>query len=279
MVLNYQASQPTGWGQMTLGDHTTPLTFNDGTGNGRTYQISTLPFGQVAAKPDPVYENQPTKATINFTTTFNAAFGASYVLVNQGGFAGQNEFNVQSYSVFANNGGQVGEDIYIFYSPDKGDPPINANLHWIQVIWNNWSSTPPDKNTTGVVENIVDNGGAAVPYYDSPLGKGAAGITTINGAQVFNFYDKPGRPSSELAAYGFATPIQWMAEDFLVVDTGMKNGDNKEILNVFGGIEYGWQVVPEPSSMVLVVLGLGTLAPRILRGRPRAESARARRCG
>jgi hypothetical protein len=69
---------------------------------------------------------------------------------------------------------------------------------------------------------------------------------------VFNFYDFPQRPSAELAAYNFNKgPIQWMAEDFLVNDTGMVAG--KEAINVYGGIEYGWQVtlVPEPSTCSL----------------------------
>jgi hypothetical protein len=195
----------------------------------------------------------------------------AYTLNYVGGFAGQNEFNVQSYSVFASNGGQSGADLYVVYNPDNGDPAIGKNLHWVQVIWNNWSSTPPTENTTGKIENIVDNGGAGNPYYDT---LGTAGTTTINGNQVFNFYDRPGRPSDELAAYNFATPIQWMAEDFLVADTGKQKANGAEILNVYGGIEYGWQVtlLPEPSSLVLALLGLGGLGAYTLFGCTSAQS-------
>jgi hypothetical protein len=278
MVLNYQASQWTGWqapGNVninTLGGNTSPLNFNDGTADGLTYQISLLPFGQAANPPDPVYEGAPANATINYKNTLNGAFGAVDAFNYVGGFAAANEFNVQSYSVSANNGGQVGADLYTVYNPGAGDPPINANLHWIQVFWNNWSSVGAG-NTTGIIQNSVDNGGAANPYYDT---KGAAGSTTIGGKQVFNFYDFPQRPSAELAGYNFNNgPIQWMAEDFLVADTGQQTVAGLEKINIYGGLEWGWQVtlVPEPSSLALAAIG-GLFALVITRKARTSASAR-----
>ncbi len=267
MTLDYKPSQNTGHRYLTLGNNTSPLTFNDGTKDGRTYKISIIPFDGKNPK-SPVYEDSPANATIDYKNVLNKAFGAKDTFNYGTAFDKTNEFSVQSYSVGGSNGGEIGEDMYIVYNPTGSDPTNNpaGSLHWIQVIWNNWA----DAAKPGTVANMVDNGGAANPFYDS---KGAAGSTTINGKPVFNFYDIPRRSSSALATYNFAKPIQWMAEDFLVYDTGNKVG-GKEVINVYGGIEYGWQVtlqsVPEPSSVVLGGLGMACAVAISIRQRRRA---------
>lgn len=271
MTLDYKASQATGYQSNgnpinTIGNNTSPLTFNDGTKDGRTYKIGIIPFDKTNPK-SPVYEDKPTNATINYMNVLNKTFGADYSFNYGTSFDKTNEFSVQSYSVFASSGGSIGEDMYIVYNP-TGKDPTNVpagSLHWVQVIQDNWNIT----GKAGDTENIVDSA-ANSPFYDSDS---AAGSTTINGKSVFNFYDRPTRNSPGLASYNFAKPIQWMAEDFLVYDTGKKSG-GKEVINVYGGIEYGWQVtlqsVPEPSSVVLGGLGLAGAVAFSIRQRRRA---------
>jgi hypothetical protein len=255
LVLNYQISQWTGWtdkdGKInTIGGNVQSMNFTDGTKNGRTYTVSLAPA-------EPLYEGTPSNQnTIPFyQKVLSAAFGATSAFNYVGGFTGQNEFNVQSYSAFGSDGGKFGAGLYVVYNPDKGDPPINGDLHWIQVVWNNAATDQSGTSyTPGKVANFVDNDGAANPYYG-----GVGGKTTINGNPIFNFYDRPARTSPELASYNFKTPIEWRAEDFLVVDTNKLNANNQEMFDVYGGIYWGWNVelqsTPEPSSLVLAAPG------------------------
>jgi hypothetical protein len=255
IVLNYQKTQWTGWTDKggninTIGGHEESQNFTDGTNDGRTYTVSLAPA-------DPIYMGTPSndKTVPYYQKVLNAAFGASCAFNYVGGFKGENEFNVQSYSAFASDGGKFGADLYVVYNPGTGDPAINGDAHWIQVIWNNVAPKMNGQSyTPGMVSNIVDNDGAANPYYG-----GVGGITTINKQQVFNFYDRPTRTSAELAAYNFASPLEWTAENFLVVDTNKLNDKDQEIINVYGGFSWGWQVTlqaaPEPSSLVLVGTG------------------------
>jgi len=273
IVFNYQPSQWTGGTDNdgkeidTVGGHVESENFTDGTNNGRTYTVSLAPV-------EPLYEGTPSnQQTIPyFQKVLQASFGADSAFNYVGGFTGQNEFNVQSYSVSASNGGRYGSDLYVLYNPGKGDPPINGDAHWIQVVWNN-VAVNGQSYTPGKVANFVDNEGAANPYYH-----GIGGRNRINGNLVFNFYDHPQRTSPELASYNFKTPIEWRAEDFLVVDTNMLNAKNQEIINVYGGIYWGWNVTlestPEPSSLVLAVTG--ALSAAALFGRRRCRARRAR---
>jgi hypothetical protein len=273
IVLNYQKSQWTGWTDKngninTIGGHDESQDFTDGTKDGRTYTISLAPA-------DPIYMGTPSNGTTLpfYQKVLTAAFAANSAFNYVGGFPGENEFNVQSYSAFASNGGRYGADMYVVYNPGAGDPAINGDAHWIQVIWNNVAPTMNGQSyTPGKVSNIVDNDGAANPYYG-----GVGGTTTINKQQVFNFYDRPARTSAELAAYNFKTPLEWTAENFLVVDTNKLNAKGQEIINVYGGFSWGWQVTlqstPEPNSLVLVATGAVFAAVLFVRRRRRAWRA------
>jgi len=55
--------------------------------------------------------------------------------------------------------------------------------------------------------------------------------------KVFSFYDAPSAGIGELE-----TNVRFMAEAFLVQDTGTKNAAGKDVVNIFGGIKWGWQV-------------------------------------
>jgi hypothetical protein len=231
LVRNYQPSQPTGWpgtpGQTfstTIGGHTSAKDF---TFSGKLHRISLLPFGQPGDSPDPVYEDVPTDPTINFKQTVADAFGDYYSFHYVGGFPGRNELNVQSYSVFVREPTATdpatgfGGGLYVVYDPDlrRGDPAIHDNLQWIQVV----------RRIDG---SFIDNIWRANPWYVY------GGLTSIYGNEAFTFHDVP-----QAGALGnFTLNDQFLAEVFLVRDTGIKDAAGKEVIDIFGGVKWGWQV-------------------------------------
>jgi hypothetical protein len=240
LVANYRPSQPHGWPAsgpdepvgVTIGGHTTATDF---TYNGRSYRIGLLPFGQPGDSPDPVYEDTPTDATVNYKQTLTSAFGASYSFRYLGGFPGRGEFNVQSYTVFVTEPTQTspllyGADLYVVYDPDerRGDPPIRTTLRWIQVAR---SSAVP-----GVPTSFVDNVGRANPF--SVTG----GVTSVYGTRTFSFAYSVTVPLFPGAGGHTVLSDQFLAEIFLVRDTGLKDETGKDVINVYGGLKYGWQV-------------------------------------
>lgn len=71
------------------------------------------------------------------------------------------------------------------------------------------------------------------PFY----GEGA-GLTSINGNQIVNFYDHihVGSPVNKLSQQIVR------AETFLVQDTGKKNSAGKDIVNIYGGVKWGFEL-------------------------------------
>lgn len=238
LVLDYQPSQPTGWGQgftTTIGGHTTSADFSF---RGQTYQIALLSFGQPDNSPDPAYEGIPADSAVAFKPTLDEEFGAYYSFRYTGGFSGRGEFSVQSYSVFANPPTQAapsvtfGANLYVVYNPVRGrrHPAIDSRLQWIQVI--NW---PPFAGTASRVDN---DGRIPNPFYGV-----AGGLTSIYGNPVVNFNDTP---QISLLSSGTGStaipPNEFRAELFLAQDTGIKDGAGKDIVNILGGLRYGFQV-------------------------------------
>jgi hypothetical protein len=250
LVFDYRPSQPTGWSPTlqpalgsaetvgtTIGGHTSSLNFSF---NSKNYKISVLSLGQPRDSPDPVYESMPTDATVNFSQTLADRFGAHYSFDYLGGFKGKGEFSVQSYSVFvqeptaADPALLYGLDMYFVYNPDlrAGDPGIHDSLQFIQVV--NW--LPPNGSQQPI--SYVDDSGRANPFYS------IGGLTSINGGQAFNFVDAPhsGEMGRGPGGNGTLSTYPFTAEVFLVQDTGVKDAAGKDIIKVFGGIKYGWQV-------------------------------------
>lgn len=248
LVLDYRASQPTGWsptGQQnpgavgaTIGGHTSSLDFSY---NDQNYRIRLLSFGPSGDAADPIYENIPTDPTVNFAETLSDAFGAYYSFDYAGGFQGSRELNVQSYNVFVKQptGGPLqalsyGAEIYFTYHADlrHGDPGRHDSLSFIQVV--NW--IPPTEEQQPM--SFVDSAGRANPFYPT------AGPTSIYGSQVVNFVDAPQTSvfgpgpdgNASLSTYPFT------AEAFVAQETGIRDAAGKSIVKIFGGLKYGWQV-------------------------------------
>ena len=243
LVASYQPSQPTGWGPqgpgtfrtgvgVTIGGHTASVSF---TFQGTPYQVSLLRFGQPGNSPDPVYEAVPSDPAVRFQNTLEKAYGAYYSFRYTGGFTGGNEINVQSYNarVIEPTAGSAmigyGAELYFVYEPDlrAGDPPIGDDLQWIQVVNTRGTGVPGG--------SMVDNPGQANPYY---LGA----VTSIYGRRLCNFFDGP------LTSFASKRPTTLRGrqtfETFLVQDTGIKNAAGKGIINIYGGVKWGWQVQP-----------------------------------
>jgi len=54
-----------------------------------------------------------------------------------------------------------------------------------------------------------------------------------------SFYDNP---HLSQGAASRLRPVQFRAEVFLAQDTGTKNAAGKDIVNIFGGVKWGWQL-------------------------------------
>jgi hypothetical protein len=213
----------------------------DFTNGAVTYRVSLLPFGGSTDAPDPIYEGSPLDQDVKFAQTLEQAFGDHYSFYYASGLPEPARFRVQSYSVFAKQqqgpgpggpGGiaplNVGAELYFTYENGRdGSLPFMGRgaLHFIQVV--KWSNQ----------NNFVDNSARANPYYIS------AGPTSIYGTQVVNFVDDPqllaGSQSNDLT-------VSFTAETFLADDTGLKDGAGKDIVIIYGGIKYGWQVQKLP---------------------------------
>lgn len=143
--------------------------------------------------------------------------------------------------------GVIGADFHVEYVPPSG---IHTNVHWIQIICDNHNIT--DNPGHGNLEYIVDSA-AASPYYDYDAA-----------ADDTNFYDDPRRDDVDRKHW-------WYAELFLV--TGPPAADitpaTPAVVTLYNtGIKWGWTNVPEPATIVSLILSAIMLQTR--RGRVRA---------
>ena len=85
---------------------------------------------------------------------------------------------------------------------------------------------------TGPGDNLVDTD-RANPFY----GEGG-GLTSIDGNQSVSF--------SDFVRQGFGgknlPPNLFVAETFLAQDTRTKDTAGKDVVNIFGGLKWGWQM-------------------------------------
>ena len=230
LILDYQPRQITGWGGFTLGGHVADhdFTFQD-----TAYTVSLMPFGQPGGSPDPVYEDVPADATINFRQTLDQAWGAYYSFRYLGGHG---TYSVQSYNVTANvptpSAVSFGGEVYLAYQPGRGrHPAIDDEIRFIQVVCRN------SAGAGSALASTVDNNMRANPFY----GEGG-GLISVNGTVSVNFYDRPGQGMGGSKVPVSLAPFSWLAEVFLAQDTGVKDAAGKDIVYISGGVKWGWQV-------------------------------------
>jgi hypothetical protein len=235
LITDYRPSQPTGWPPqghlrdgvgVTIGGHVTSVPFTIGHSR---YEVSLVSFG---AGTNPVYEAEPADPTVDFKRTLQKAWGEYYSFRYTGGFHGRTALSVQSYSVAVTrpSAHQVmfGCDLFLVYQPDRAsaDPPITADLRWIQV------GNAGGPSTTEFAQR-------ANPYYFP------GGLTSVEGRPACSYYGGGAggistRPAR--AAAGFSE--RFLGESFLVADTRRKDAAGKGLIDILGGVKWGWQVKP-----------------------------------
>lgn len=230
LALDYRPSEFTGWEWgKTIGGHHPVKEFKLA---GRHYRIGLLAFEVPDSSPSPVYEPVPGDSAIAFRRTLERTFGAYYSFRYRGGLNGQDEFRVQCYGVFAEpRQMSFGAQLYVVYEPDvhAGDPSAEARLKWIQVArWSGTGSPSP--------ASYVDNTSCPNPFFIS------GGLISILGTRVFNF-DNPvtAQPSQDQSG-NRALSARYLAETFLARDTLTKDAAGKDVIEIFGGVKYGWQL-------------------------------------
>ncbi|MYS85160.1 hypothetical protein [Embleya scabrispora] len=239
LVVDYRPSRPTGLpmipGQslgQTLGGHTVSRDF---TYNDRPHRVALLGFDRPGDLPDPIYEEVPADPELRFRETLETAYGAYYSFRYQGKFGGRDQFRVQSYGVVVREptasepATSFGGGMYVVYEPDRrrGDPALDDALHWIQVAAFLGSPNRPAE---------VD-AGPAHPFYSY------GGLSAINGNEVFNFHDMP-----QIGVMGLGTVnTRFLGEAFLARDAGRRDAKGRTIVDVFGGIKYGWHARELPA--------------------------------
>lgn len=225
LVLDYRPSQWTGWEWgKTIGGHRPSREF---TLAGRHYQISLLGFGQPPSSANPVYQSEPADSAIAFKRTLERKFGSYYSFRYRSGLTGRNEFRAQCYSVFATpQQMSFGAQLYLVYEPDVGDPPREAQLGWIQVA--QWKGAGGPGSAP-----YVDNTDCPNPFFIS------GGLISILGTRVFNF-DNP--ITAQPASGSGVLSARYLAEVFLARDTATRDAAGKDVIEIFGGLKYGWQL-------------------------------------
>jgi hypothetical protein len=244
LTTNYPgASFKTGGNNTAIGTNNPSVGFMDG----KTANKYILTIGP----------NPPTALpglTNLLTTTFTGpdslghSFGSKIDLFSTP-FSGRgNELTVKSYAAFSNGGGGlVGVSMYVSYAQNGGNDPKAGSVQWIQVITDNWALVN-GSSQPGVKATQIDvSPSATSPFYNDSFDANKGGSTYL--------YDEPSRLASKLATYSGSYPLSFTFQTFAVVDTGLLDTNNKDIVNVYGGFQWGFSVVPEPSSIVLVLIG------------------------
>lgn len=230
LSLDYRPSEYTGWewGRTLGGNHAS----NHFKLAGRHYRIGLAEFGQPGSSPNPVYEDVPSDSRIAFKRTLERKFGAHYSFRFRGGLRGRNELRVQCYSVFAEpKQSRFGAELYVVYNPDlrAGDPPAHAQLKWIQVAhWSGVGSPSPGP--------YVDNTACPNPFFIS------GGLVSVHGTRVFDFQNPITAQLSKGQGLKHPLSARYRAETFLARDTLTKDKAGKDVIEIYGGIKYGWQL-------------------------------------
>lgn len=239
LVTDYQPSQPTGWEPPytpALGGHVPSRTL---TYHRTSYRMALLGFGSSEKLPNPMYEPAPSDPQVAFTRTLTDEWGRYYTFEYHPGLPSGATFTVESYGVRIGrhaitsgahatvSGLTYGGDIYFVYHPGSSlpQPAINSDLQFIQVLYNSVGT-----GSSTFVDSMRHN-----PFY----GEGG-GLTSIDGNQTVNFDDFIHQTTGARSV----PRTEYRAETFLTQDTGTKNTAGKDIVNVYGGIKWGFELEP-----------------------------------
>ncbi|MGO9959992.1 MAG: hypothetical protein ACLP50_29120 [Solirubrobacteraceae bacterium] len=146
---------------------------------------------------------------------------------------------MQSYSVTATERVTAtathftyGCDLFMVYEPDpaSSDPPITADLRWIQV-----------QNAGG--KSATEFPQRACPYYFP------GGLTSVYGKPACSLYCAPAGGTAvpntsrgPTTGEGPSLANEVMLESFLVLDTQRQDHAGKGIIDILGGVKWGYQL-------------------------------------
>jgi hypothetical protein len=229
--------------------------------NGKTFQVKLNP-------PHPANASDPKKGTtVNFYSVLTKAYPKwNFAIAPAGtnGFAlADDSLVVKTYdaATLATGGTPVKVGFYVAYTGKT--PPPGANLHWIQVIEDNYAGTG-----LYTVENVVDFATDKSPYYDI---KGNA--TGSQGSPDAAFLsDKPFIDSNNIGKYFKpGQPVYFNAESYLVQETAGDNGMGGSNVTLLDGVRWGWTLtlLPEPAAWSLMLLGVGAVGAALRASRAR----------
>ena len=175
-----------------------------------------------------------------------------------------------------NDGTLGGADFTITYTPGAGDP-TGGNVRWMQVIDTNMPST------RGVTYGVpgspsgytayLDNAGPddntnnppVDPYYGWLTATNPNDITTSTAANSTSFTDTPALP--------LVNGRVWEAQAFVCSETDSLDPHQPDItdhyVTMYGGVWWGFQDVPEPSTLALLGIGAVNLIAYAWRKRRR----------
>jgi hypothetical protein len=168
-------------------------------------------------------------------------------------------FNITQYNLFLNGAGTAfGEDMDFTLNPNLTGPVVpagsTATLHWLQVLnedkqYNGFGFAIAGQQGFWQVDNGDVNGGPAAgagtgPYYDS---NSAGGFSVPPG-----FHDAPQFYAGVGTYLHFETSPAW--DVFTPAGGGKPAMESIDVADF--GLAWGFTIVPEPSTSVLMIVGL-----------------------